>query len=208
MSRTLIDLAGKQIGRLVVIRRVPNVGRRAEVPAWLCRCACGTEIIVRGYNLRSGTSTSCGCRARELSSIRSTKHKAKGTPEHNSWRGMRERCLNPNSNHWASYGGRGISFDPEWNDFLVFLRDMGPRPPGSSLERIDNNKPYCKANCTWATPAEQQRNTTRAKRITYNSITKNLCDWASALGITPGALRHRIRKFGLSRAMTMKKGQK
>jgi hypothetical protein len=88
---------------------------------------------------------------------------------------MRDRCTNPNHVAWAHYGGRGITIAPAWNDFTVFLADMGERPEGTSLDRIDNNKStdgYSPENCRWASAktqrANQRNNTTRSECVTYH----------------------------------------
>ena len=87
----------------------------------------------------------------------------KTDPTYKTWNGMKQRCLNPNNPRFDSYGGRGIGIEPKWLEFAGFLADMGERPAGLTLERVDNNGDYCKANCCWIPPGKQQRNARRSK---------------------------------------------
>ena len=80
-----------------------------------------------------------------------------------TWHGMKTRCTNANTLDWPHYGGRGLSFDPRWQDFENFLADMGEAPAGKSLDRIDNNGNYSKSNCRWVSPTENNRNSSRVK---------------------------------------------
>jgi hypothetical protein len=80
------------------------------------------------------------------------------TPESRSWQAMKNRCLNPRGGDYKDYGGRGISVCDRWLSFESFYEDMGPRPIGTSIERIDNSGNYEPGNCKWATPAEQHAN--------------------------------------------------
>ena len=86
------------------------------------------------------------------------KHGMCDTPTYNSWRAMKERCTNPNNSHYKHYGGRGITIFPKWLEFTGFWEDMGTRPEGYSLERIDNDKDYHPDNCKWADEYEQAAN--------------------------------------------------
>lgn len=109
------------------------------------------------------------------------------TPEYLAWAAAKKRCNNPNDPGWKDYGGRGIAMCAEWReDFQSFFRDMGKRPEGLTLERINNDGPYCKDNCKWATTLEQSKNKRprRTSRFyTFNGETKNVTDWARAQGI-------------------------
>lgn len=83
------------------------------------------------------------------------------TPTYRSWENMKQRCLNPRCPKHPRYGGRGIAIDPRWlgpRGFQHFLADMGERPPGTTLDRVKNDRGYSKRNCRWATPAQQAQN--------------------------------------------------
>jgi len=125
---------------------------------WLCRCECGLEIAVHRGNLLSGKSK--GCRKCNGKSQRKKFPLNKYNTYH-TWRNIINRCCRPNDQNFKDYGGRGITICEEWRwNFLAFWEDMGPKPsPKHSIDRIDNNKGYYKANCRWATQKEQMRNT-------------------------------------------------
>jgi hypothetical protein len=121
-----------------------------------------------------------------------------GSPEYKSWGAMKQRCTNPNHESYDRYGGRGITFDPSWEDFSVFFKDMGEKPtPEHQLERVDNEKNYSKENCIWATRKEQTRNRggNRATRLyTYDGKTMCLKDWAQEVGISNTSMQKRLNK--------------
>lgn len=113
-----------------------------------------------------------------------------------TWNDMRQRCTNPKKCFYERYGGRGITICDEWRDFAAFLRDMGYRPDGLTLERIDNDKGYSKDNCVWATQAQQRRNQSTTQMLTYRGETLCLKDWANRIGISQSGLWLRVNKFG------------
>ena len=115
-------------------------------------------------------------------------------PEWWLWHAIKKRCYTPGTTGFKNYGGRGITMAPAWRDsFITFLRDMGPRPPGTSIDRIDNDGPYAPGNCRWATPSVQNRNNRRSRFLTFNGETLNLVDWAARLGVDRSRISERLR---------------
>ncbi len=136
-------------------------GKRQEGVVWMCSCECGVYKPVSGTTLRNGSSISCGCYRKELSSRRAprTTHGYSYSRTYKTWVGMKSRCNNPNSSDYPRYGGSGVSICDRWRDFRNFLADMGPRPEGKTLDRYpDKTGNYEPGNCRWATPEEQSQN--------------------------------------------------
>lgn len=135
-------------------------------------------------------------------------NKARHKLTHTSWKNMRDRCTYKSCGNYERYGARGISYDPRWNSYESFVEDMGERPEGMTLDRIDSNKNYCKENCRWATPAQQQANRRNCMHITYNGITQTAADWSRSLGLAKGAVWMRIVKYKwpVEKAITLPKG--
>lgn len=164
-----IDLVGQKFGRLTVVER--SAVRKSSGALWSCVCECGGKATVNSLKLRTGHTASCGCL--KVEAVPNLRHGYSGTRTHRSWKEMRQRCLNPKSDKWQWYGGRGISVCAEWDDFEQFLIDMGERPIGMTLDRIDSDGNYKKDNCRWANPkqqAETNRGVFKAGR-TANNIT-------------------------------------
>lgn len=153
----MIDLSGKVFDRLTVLRKE---GRDSHGRAlWKCKCTCGTDLIVISANLRSGNTGSCGCiRSRFAIPKESKSAETRKSPTYISWASMWSRCTNSNRNTWKYYGGRGITVCNQWKRFDNFVDDMGERPAGKSLDRINTNGNYEPNNCRWATASEQMRN--------------------------------------------------
>ena len=150
------DRTGQVFGRLTALECVQG-GRSSK---WRCRCECGSIVTVESGHLRQGNTKSCGCLMRETSAKLTYAHGRASNPSstYTTWKGMRGRCQNPRSPAWPYYGGRGITFCERWNDFANFLADMGEKPPGLTLERVDNNRGYDPGNCIWADIKTQNGN--------------------------------------------------
>src|SRR5437879_1494921 len=119
-----------------------------------------------------------------------------------SWLSMRSRCLSLKTPSYVRYGGRGIIICARWDSFLNFLADMGERPDGFTLERIDSNGNYSPENCKWASRKEQARNTNRNRVIEYQGERKTLVEWAETKGLSRESLRQRLLKWPLEIALT------
>lgn len=155
------DLAGQRYGKWTVVEQVERTGDHAR---WLCRCECGAEREVDSHSLTAGKSRGCmRCgRIRHGHAARNTK-----TREYNTWRGMWRRVraskvAAPRLRQSEVKAYRGIWVDPRWERFENFFADMGWRPLGMTLDRVDGRKNYGPDNCKWATPTEQNRHLNRS----------------------------------------------
>lgn len=197
-----INMVGLRFGRLVVLTRSDRVSKDRAV-SWVCRCDCGEELVILGRSMRRGNTVSCGCFGREKRLEANTTHGRSRTDVHKIWQAMIGRCTNPNAANFAHYGGRGIKVCDRWREsFEAFAEDMGPRPQGHTVERIDNDGPYSPENCRWATRKEQSSNTRRSHWVTFDGETRILSEWAQELGVKTNALTWRIKNWGLERALT------
>lgn len=151
-----IDITGQYFGFLLVISKLGKTKSGNYI--WLVRCRCGKEFEARQGNLHSGNTKSCGVctHIKHGHSINHTR-----SPEYHTWHGMIQRCTNPHSRKYYLYGGRGIRVCQRWRNFENFLKDMGSRPDGLTLDRVDGNGDYEPNNCRWATAKQQARNIRR-----------------------------------------------
>ena len=183
----LEDLTGKVFGRLTVFPE-----RKMKPTMWRCSCSCGSTLYVRAATLKSGESKSCGCLQKELASAAHTTHGMKYTREWQTWSGMKRRCC-ATSKDASRYADRGIAVCKRWLSFENFYADMGVRPVGMSIERVDNDKGYSPDNCIWATRITQARNTRVNKFLTLNGITQTQSAWAKKLGVDDTVIMRRVK---------------
>lgn len=162
---TKINLINQRFGRLTVIKPIGNTKDYQTI--WMCLCDCGNYKNVKGGNLKSGNTTSCGCYSREL--LNKNKYcmthgnacKNNISPEFKAWDSIIQRCTNPKNKSYKNYGSRGIKVCDRWlekNGFINFLADIGKRPEGYTLDRINNDGNYEPGNCRWTTWRQQERN--------------------------------------------------
>ena len=197
------DIAGKVYACLTVIaeghRRRDNGDSQI---IWLCLCECGNVTLCMKQRVLSGGTRSCGCLTRDATFARSFVHggaaRSGKTPTYESWRAMRARCEDSKSLAYERYGGRGITVCERWQLFAHFLADMGERPKGYSIERIDNDGPYTPENCRWGTAVEQGQNKSNTIRLAYQGQECTLRELSLISGLEYRILYERIRKRGWS----------
>lgn len=219
------DLTGKTFGRWTVLSFAEKKGTNI---LWLCRCSCGQEAVVAAGNLRSGGSTRCLRCARSGESNPNYKTGAhvggdkagKRNITYISWLGAMLRCTDPNCELWPRYGGNGILMCKRWREsYQAFLADMGPRQRGGySLDRLNRDETTrhyscgkCSEclekgwifHCRWATDAEQHRNKSNNRHLTFRGRTMCVVDWAHECGIKVSTLFARLNKgWSVKRALT------
>lgn len=195
----LVDLTGQRFGRLVVEERVHVENCKAV--CWKCKCDCGETTVVRGCNLKSGSTRSCGCWERENRSALGTrsivKHRESGSRMYRIWLGMKTRCYNAKDDHYRDYGERGIVVCNEWKHSYETFKEWATSHGydlNLTIDRIDPNGNYCPENCRWITKEEQQRNKRNNRYITYKGITQLIPAWAEFFGVTDSTIRSRVRR--------------
>lgn len=182
-----LDLTGMTFGNLTVLSKSGPTSR-GEI-LWNCGCSCGARTKIRAGHLVRGNSKSCGCE--QLKAV--TFHGMTGTPIFRSWESMKSRCLNPNDPSYDRYGGRGIKVCKSWtSSFESFYADMGSRPKGKSLDRVDNSRNYTPKNCKWSTPKEQAANRRSTRFLTYKGKSHALAVLAEKFGISNARLIWRL----------------
>jgi hypothetical protein len=193
------EMIGQRFGRLVVL----SIAKDAASQRYKCKCQCdcGEIKFTQKSSLLGQDTQSCGCLNLEKIVKRSTKHgHAKGgilSPAYRTWRSIENRVFNKRNPDYPDYGGRGITMDERWKSFNKFHKDMGDRPEGMCIGRIDNDGPYTKGNCRWETQAQQANNRRSSRRFFINGISKTLAEWENETGIKQSTISYRI-KHGVS----------
>jgi hypothetical protein len=165
MKRLEIEL-GSKYGKLTIVEEVEGVVRpnnriRRKL---LCLCDCGNQKVISLDSLRTNHTISCGCVNKEINSKLKTTHGLYKTEGYYSWYNMKQRCTNPNRKCYKDYGGRGIKVCDRWDSFENFIKDMGERPKGYSIDRINSDGNYEPSNCRWADRDTQIKNRKNYKK--------------------------------------------
>lgn len=204
------DITGRKNRMMTVIgyshTHITNGGRKQG--RWKVQCDCGSVRIMPICSLSKYSS--CGCQRGKNISIAKVKHgcsrRKSKTAEYRIWGSMLNRCNNPKNPAYPRYGGRGITVCDRWHTFDNFLQDMGVRPQGTSLDRINNNKGYCAENCKWSTQSEQQNNKSSCRYLAIDGVTKTIRQWSKETGINPATIAHRLNR-GISPEIAIKDRQ-
>lgn len=193
------DVTGQRFGRLTAVKRLHS--NKSGNSIWLCNCDCGGVSNSNISQLRNGKTKSCGCINKELTKT----HGMHSSPEYKSHASMKDRCLNRNNPQYHDYGGRGISYCMRWDSFENFFKDMGFRPKGKTLDRIDNDGNYDPENCKWSTRKEQMLNTRRNKFYEIEGEKLTVSQISEKYKIPKSTLRYRLidKKMTIQNAMGM-----
>ncbi len=181
------DLINQKFGRLTVLSLNPVRTKRGHCK-WDCVCECGGLTTVWATQLKSGGSKSCGC-------LRKT-HGKSSNSTYSIWHAMKTRCTNKNNTYYHRYGGRGIKVCSRWVDFNNFFEDMGSRPDGMCIDRINNDGDYEPSNCRWVTPTENSRNTMKSKWWFVDGVRyASLSAAARSIGVSHSCIERRCNSI-------------
>lgn len=190
------DIVGQQFGKLIVLN-YSGISGKYKQKYYLCKCECGKEKIIAKPNLIYSRTKSCGCYSQKnlFTSERTKKHGQSRTKTYSIWAGLKRRCSEKATGKTKKlYFDKGIRVCERWQKFENFLDDMGERPQGKTIDRIDGNGHYEPSNCRWATPKEQGNNTSANNLVEYNGKRQTISQWADELGIKANTLTYRLRR--------------
>lgn len=191
-----LELTGSRFGKLLVVGKSPI--RQNGATEWVCDCDCGGSTTTRGSRLKEGKVKSCGCLVSEKALISanlfSESHGQSNTKTYSSWQNMKNRCRNPTSTNFEDYGGRGIRYCDRWESFENFYADMGPRPPNTTLDRIEVDGNYEPGNCRWANNETQSNNKRATVFYNYRGKEYTLQQLCNMTGCCRSTVTYRLKK--------------
>jgi len=191
----MIDRVGQKFNRLIIQSQYYKNNKTRAI----CKCNCGVIKDINLYSVTSGNTKSCGCHrienTRKIGLVKGSKYKIAHKIFYNIWRGMIQRCTNPEMNNYKYYGGRGITVCDKWLDYDNFIDDMyDSYSKGLTIERVNVNGNYQPSNCCWVTKADQNRNQRKTIFITYNGQTKPRETWAKEYGLYGSTVKDRLSR--------------
>ncbi len=196
-----IDMTGQRHGRLSVIEMAGHNKHRQRL--WRCVCDCGETTEVLGFLLRYEQTRSCGCLAREAIASVNKKHGKSKSQIWSMHRSMMDRCYLQTSTAYKNYGGRGITVCKRWHDFENFYADMGDKPKGMTLERMDNDGPYTPDNVRWASYKDQANNRRSNVVLEFEGKKQTMQQWSDEMGLKIQTVWARLnRGWSVDRALT------
>jgi hypothetical protein len=190
------DLTGLKFGRLTLLEKAGSTP--SGQARWLCACDCGGTKIADASQIKRGRTSSCGCLALEqkrqaAQSQCSEYSRTNLYRERKTWENMLARCYNASHVSFKNYGAAGITVCDRWRDsFPAFAKDMGERPAGKTIDRIDGSKGYFLENCRWADKTEQANNRRTNHRIAIDGQTKTIAEWARHYGMSQFVIHSRL----------------
>ena len=163
---------------------------------WLCKCDCGSMKVVMKSNLVQQKTRSCGCLQKQRTKEHNKKHGKSGTRLYRIWKGMRNRCYNPNVRAYKDYGGRGIQVCEEWQHYAAFQEWAlsNGYEDNLTIERIDCNGMYERENCKWVALSDQGKNTRKNRYIEHDGKVMTLAEWSRELGGGPNLVTTRLQR--------------
>lgn len=197
---------GEKFGQRIVIEETTE--KRNGYVLYLIKCICGNISKHSGSYLRRYPDRLCNPCSQNKNKTRGEKHhffkhghinnRIKKDSLYTTWISMRDRCRNKNNKQYKDYGGRGIFICKEWEQFSNFKKDMGSKPLGHQLDRVDNEGPYCKENCRWASIKFNQNNkrNTTFFNIDGQKVARSFLE--QSLGLSREQFRRRLEKFAIS----------
>lgn len=205
MVSNAIDVTGKRFGYLVATERLARY--KGYDTYYKCKCDCGKEVVVRGANLTTGHSKSCGCQSRNMTNIANTKHKMTKSQIYRVWADMKNRTKNGTYNNKGNYKKLNIQVCEEWKKSFISFYNWAisngyteekteTNRNKLTLDRIDSYGNYCPENCRWITMKEQGTNRTRNVYIEFNGKTQSLPKWAEEFNIPYRLFYSRYKKLG------------
>lgn len=190
------DLTGLRFSKLIVVGKSETQEKGSIT--WDCICDCGNKTFAKTAILNTGYKKSCGCLHGESArnkDVKKRKHGMWNTPTYKTWIMMKSRCYDQNNESYPYYGAVGINVCDEWRaSFENFLKDMGVRPKGMTIDRIDNSRGYSKNNCRWQTPKQQANNRSSNVMVYLNGNKLTVQDYSKLINLSDSGARFRLKK--------------